>query len=113
VLEHIACDGSEDGWIIRDEDVTMSGSNLTLGTGDKVEVRLSGAAESDPWTDVTTYVDTAESNASKIVLKGARGSETDEGVWIALDNIGFGPTDPATFRVTTAGGTASINASME
>ena len=109
VLEHVG----EDGWIIRDDDVTMSGSNLTLGTGDKVEVRLEHADEGDPWVDVTGYVDTAESNASKIVLKGARGSETDEGVWIALDSIGFGPTDPATFRVTTAGGTASINASME
>ena len=112
-LEFISSEGCGEGKINTDDDVNMYGSYLTLGASGKVEVRLSGSAESDPWTDVTTYVDGEMSNEHKIVLRGARGSETDSGVWNTLNNIGFGPMDPATFRVTTAGGSSMAEASMD
>ena len=112
-LEFISSEGCGEGKINTDDDVYMYGSYLTLGSSGKVEVRLSSAAEGDPWTDVTTYVDGAMSDEHKIVLKGARGSETDSGVWNTLNHIGFGPMDPATFRVTTAGGSSMAQASMD
>ena len=109
-LEAVWSEGQESPVIQWDDDINMSGANLTLGTGGKVDAQLADTEETDMWYDVTEYVDGEASGVDKIVLRGARGSEEDEGVWDRL-----GPDvqidsehSQVRFRVTTAGGSATI-----
>ena len=93
------------------KDIRMSGGNLALGAGGKVDAQLADTEETDTWYDLTEYVDRETSGADGIVLRGARGGEEeDEGVWDRL-----GPDvqidsehSQVRFRVTTAGGSATI-----
>ena len=106
-LDEVRTDGMENGQIVWDDDIKMGGSNLALGTGGKVEAQIEDSE--DPWVDLTPYVDGEASGAGLIVLKGARGSETDEGVWNALGEMELPTTEGRVrFRVTTAGGSDTI-----
>ncbi len=97
----------ESGQIVWDDDIKIVGSNLALGTGGKVEAQIEDSG--DAWTDLTSYVDGEASGAGLIVLKGARGSETDEGVWNALGEMELPTTEGRVrFRVTTDGGSDTI-----
>lgn len=109
-LEAVWSEGQQSPVIQWDDDIKMSGANLALGAGGKVDAQLADTEETETWYDLTDYVDGEASGADEIVLKGARGSEEDEGVWNVL-----GPDveidrehSQVRFRVTTAGGSATI-----
>ena len=110
-LAAVWSEGQESPVIEWYKDIRMSGGNLALGAGGKVDAQLADTEETDTWYDLTEYVDRETSGADGIVLRGAcGGEEEDEGVWDRL-----GPDvqidsehSQVRFRVTTAGGSATI-----
>ena len=111
MLAAVWSDGQESPVIEWYKDIRMSGGNLALGAGGKVDAQLADTGETDTWYDLTEYVDRETSGADGIVLRGARGGEEeDEGVWDRLGPDVEVATDHSQvrFRVTTAGGSATI-----